>query len=161
MKTLIFSHESDIDGLGSIVLAKLAFEKVDYVLFPNVKKLELSFREYLDSGYFEKYDKVYITDLALYDPSLTIVANSSLKDKVLIFDHHQRAIDDNMNRYSFTKIVEEDKRGKRCGTDLFYEYLLQNNLIPKSKKMSEFVELTRLEDTWAWKNSGSIGQKSS
>ena len=32
MKTLIFSHVSDIDGIGGVVLAKLAFSDVDYVL---------------------------------------------------------------------------------------------------------------------------------
>ncbi len=158
-KNIIFSHESDIDGLGCIVLGQLAFEEVDYVLVPNVEKLEQTFRKYLEAGKLDKYNKVFVTDLALYDPSLTRVAKSSLKDKVLVFDHHKRAIDDNMNRYPFTKIVEEDEKGKRCGTELFYEYLLQKNLIKASEKIEQFVELIRLEDTWEWKKTGSIGEK--
>ena len=32
MRILLFTHKSDIDGLGNVVLAKLAFEEVDYVL---------------------------------------------------------------------------------------------------------------------------------
>mgnify|MGYP006990151888 FL=1 len=32
MKILLFTHKSDIDGMGNVVLAKLAFEEVDYVL---------------------------------------------------------------------------------------------------------------------------------
>ncbi len=158
-KNIIFSHESDIDGLGCVVLGKLAFGEVDYVLVPNVEKLELSFRKHIRGESLDKYNKIYVTDLALYDPSLTTVAKSPLKDKVQVFDHHKRAIDDHMNRYTFTKIIEEDENGKKCGTQLFYEYLVQNHLINASKVIDEFVELTRLEDTWEWKKSGNIGEK--
>ena len=160
-KNIIFSHESDIDGLGCIVLGKLAFhfQDIDYVLVPNVDKLEQVFRKYIDSNAFNKYEKIYVTDLALYDPALTLVNNSSLKDKVLVFDHHKRAIDDKMNKYSFATIVEEDRDGKKCGTKLFYEYLVQNDLIDQTEAIKEFVELTRLEDTWEWKKVGNFGKK--
>lgn len=154
---IIFSHESDIDGIGCIILAKLAFKELHYVLAPNVEKLELTFRDYLKSGKLEQYDKIFITDLALYDPSLTIVAESSLKGNVFVFDHHKRAIEDKMNRYSFTTILEEDNTGKRCGTNLFYEFLLKNNYIKSTKSIEQFVELTRLEDNWEWKNKGEFG----
>ena len=40
-KVIIFSHESDIDGLGCIVLGKLAFNEMDYALMPNIEKLEV------------------------------------------------------------------------------------------------------------------------
>lgn len=157
-KVIIFSHESDIDGLGCVVLAELAFKDVNYVLAPNVEKLELLFRNYLSNGSLNDYDKIYITDLALRDPSLTMVNESVLKDNVLVFDHHKRAIDDGLNRYSFTKIIEEDKNGKRCATDLFYEYLCEKSLIIPSQAISEFVELTRLEDTWQWKKDSQHGE---
>lgn len=158
-KYLIFSHESDIDGLGCIILGKLAFSKLDYILSPNIEKLESIFRNHLESSKLDKYTNIFVTDLALYDPSLSMVASTPLKDKVLIFDHHKRAIEDKVNRYSFTKIIEEDEKGKTCGTELFYEYLLTNNLISKNKALDEFVKLTRLEDTWEWKNSKTIGEK--
>ena len=32
MKVLIFTHKNDIDGMGNAVLAKLAFDNVDYIL---------------------------------------------------------------------------------------------------------------------------------
>lgn len=158
-KKILFSHESDIDGLGCAVLSKLAFKNVDCIFVPNIEKLELIFREFIELHKLDEYDDIYVTDLALYDPSLTMVAESSLKDKVHVFDHHKKAIDDNMNRYIFTKIIEKDKNGKRCGTELFYEYLVQSNLIDRSKAIDEFVELTRLEDTWEWKNSEYVGEK--
>lgn len=159
LKKIIFSHESDIDGLGCIVLSKLAFENIDYILVPNVEKLESIFKEFIESHKLDEYNDIYVTDLALYDPSLTLVAECLLKDKVHIFDHHKRAIDDGMNRYAFTKIIESDSKGKKCGTSLFYEYLIQNNLIVNTTAISEFVELTRLEDTWEWKKSRGVGEK--
>lgn len=158
-KKLIFSHENDIDGLGCVVLSKLAFEKVDYILVPNINKLETTFRKCVEQHKLNEYEDIYVTDLALYDPSLTMVAKSSLKDKVHIFDHHKSAIDDGMNRYQFTKILENDSKEKKCGTSLFYEYLIQNDLIMNTPAISKFVELTRLEDTWEWKNSQNLGQQ--
>lgn len=157
-KIIIFSHESDIDGLGSIVLSKIAFKDFDYVLLPGVEKLKETFIEYIKTNKLNNYDMIYITDLSLYEPALSMVAESSLKDKVLVFDHHQGAIEANLNRYSFTKVIEEDEKGKRCGTDLFYEHLLQNNLISRTKALDTFVEYTRLEDSWDWKKYQNLGQ---
>lgn len=157
-KYLIFSHESDIDGIGCVILAKLAFPDVDYILLPNVQKLELNFRFYLESQKLNSYSKVFITDLALYEPSLSIVANSYLRNKILVFDHHQMAIYDKMNRYDFTKIVEKDDSGSRCATDLFFEYLVSNDILMSTHSISEFVRLTKLEDTWQWKKSGVVGE---
>lgn len=157
-KYIIFSHESDIDGLGCVVLAKLAFTNIEFELFPNVEQLEITFRNYLQKNKLNNYKNIFITDLALYDPSLSIVANSSLKNKTLIFDHHQRAINDNMDRYPFTKIIEKDSNKKKCATELFYEYLVNNNFLKSTNTIKEFVELTRLEDTWEWKDYGKFGQ---
>lgn len=157
-KILLFSHESDIDGLGCVVLAKLAFKNLDYVLLPDIRKLELTFREYIQSDKLANYDRIYVTDLALYDPALTMVEESSLKDRVLVFDHHKMAIKDNMDRYSFTTIIEEENDRNRCGTELFYDYLVKNNLLVSTPALEEFVELTRLEDTWEWKKYGEIGE---
>ena len=160
-KVIIFSHESDIDGLGSIVLGKLAYDDIDYVLVPNINILETKFREYIENGLFDKYDKVFVTDLALYNPSLEMVSKDPvLSKKVLVFDHHKSAISENCNAYSFTTIIDEDENGiKRCGTDLFYQYLYSNGILKRTKILDEFVELTRLEDNWEWKNDKEKGVK--
>ncbi len=57
---MIFSHESDIDGLGNIVLGKLAFKEIDYVLEPNVNKLEETFRKYIEEGKLDEYERLYL-----------------------------------------------------------------------------------------------------
>lgn len=160
-KVIIFSHESDIDGLGCIILGKLAFPNLDYELLPNVGKLEEVFRQYITSGKLKEYDAIFITDLALYNPALSMTAEDpSLSSKVKVFDHHQFAIDDGCSIYDFTTIYERDDEGRKtCGTEMFYLYLCQNNFIKPSPQLSTLVEYTRLEDTWEWKSKGEEGIK--
>ena len=160
-KIIIFSHESDIDGLGNIVLGKVAFGDIDYVLLPGVDELEKTFRSYYEEGKLDNYDSIYITDLSLYNPALDIVSkDSNITGKLLVFDHHKTAINNGCGIYSFTKVIEEDETGlKRSGTDLFYEYLKEAGLINGTKALDSFAELTRLEDTWEWKKSGELGIK--
>ena len=153
MKVLIFSHESDIDGMGSVILGKIAFSNIDYVLASNPEPLELKFREYINDKKLYSYDKVYITDLSLSNPSLDMVHNDKLLvNKVKVFDHHEKAIKQGLNKYDFTFIEEVDETGKkRCATEIFYKYLLDNKYINKTDAIDTYVELTRLEDTWEWK----------
>lgn len=161
MKVLIFSHESDIDGLGCVVLGKMAFGEIDYVLSPGFKELEPKFREYLDSGKIYEYDKIFVTDLALYNPSLSrVYSDPNLKNKVLIFDHHAGSLAEGCGVYDFETIAEIDKEGiKTCGTRLFYEYLCVEGFLEPTNALNEFVELTRLEDVWEWKNAKEKGIK--
>ena len=56
-RIIIFSHENDIDGLGSIILGKLAFNEIDYDLSSNVNVLETKFRTMLENGELNKYDR--------------------------------------------------------------------------------------------------------
>ena len=160
-KIIIFSHESDIDGLGSIIIGKIAFGDIDYVLASNINILEEKFRDYLERGELFNYDKIYVTDLALLNPSLDMVSEDPILSlKVFVFDHHKSSIDVGCGNYNFTTIMETDENGKkRCGTDLFYEYLYSSDLILKTAALDEFVELTRLEDTWEWKTTGNQGLK--
>lgn len=102
----------------------MAFFNVDYVLCSNVEKLESIFREHLQSNMLEIYDIIFITNLTLYNPSLSMVRKSYLQDKIHIFNHHQRAVDDDVNKFSFTKIIEKDSEDKKCVTQLFYQFLV-------------------------------------
>lgn len=161
MKILLLSHESDIDGMGSVVLSKLAFENIDYELFPNVDELEVMVRKSIEDNYFDNYDTVYITDLSLLRPAIDMVnENESLKKKIKIFDHHQRAIDDGLDKYDFSTVIERDDQGnKTCATMIFYDYLVKNSYIKQNDTLKEFCEKTRLEDTWSWEEKGDFGVK--
>lgn len=152
MKILIFTHKSDIDGMGGAVLAKLAFDSVDYVLCETFD-LQNQIQKFYDNGKIYDYDMVYVTDLWLEEPMLSKVANDEkLKDKFMVFDHHESAKKEGYDKYDFALVRITDEKGMCSGTSLYYEYLMQAGLIKENKCVSDFVELTRRYDTWEWKN---------
>ena len=152
MKVLLFTHKNDIDGMGNAILAKLAFDSVDYVLcetFDLKKKVE----EYFKNKKIYEYDKIFITDLCLGEENLKqIDADEKLKGKFQIIDHHKTYEDEKYTRFSFVQVKLKNDHGLCCATSLFYEYLLSNNYLVRNDAIDEFVELTRQHDTWEWKN---------
>jgi len=152
MKVLLFTHKSDIDGMGNVVLAKLAFDEVNYVLCETFD-LQEEIARYYNDGSIYNYDRIFVTDMWLEEPTLTKVAiDKQLQDKFFVFDHHKSALKSNYNFYPFTTIRISDEKGLCCGTSLFYEYLVAMGFIDSNNKMiEEFSELTRRYDTWEWK----------
>lgn len=153
MKVLIFTHRNDIDGMGNAVLANLAFKNVDYVLCGTFDLTE-EVTKYLESKKIYEYDKVFVTDLCLEEQLLErINKDDKLKDKILNLDHHKTYDNEKYTKYPFVKIKIKNDKGLCCGTSLFYEHLLQENLLDENNEaIKEFVELTRQHDTWEWKN---------
>lgn len=152
MKVLLFTHKNDIDGMGNVILAKLAFDSVDHVLcetFDLKKKVE----EYFNNKKIYEYEKIFITDLCLGEENLKqIDEDEKLKGKFQIIDHHKTYEDEKYTRFSFVQVKLNNDHGLCCATSLFYEYLLSNNYLVRNDAIDEFVELTRQHDTWEWKN---------
>ena len=152
MKILVFGHKNCVDGCGAAILAKLAFDYVNYELC-DPYELPTLLEDYINDESIYTFDKIFIVDLWLTDPLLTKIAeDKELNGKLFIFDHHRSAIEDSLDRYPFTKIIVADELGKCCGSSLFYEYLLENNYLEKSAKgIYKLVELTRKFDTDEWR----------
>lgn len=152
MKSLIFTHKNDIDGMGNAILSKLAFKDTNYVLcgtFDLIKNVN----DFIDSKEIYNYDKIFITDLCLDIKTLNkIQKDKILIDKIQLIDHHKTYDTDEYKKYSFVKICLKTEKGLSCATSLFYEYLLENNYLKETDIINEFVELTRQHDTWEWKN---------
>ena len=89
MKVLLFTHKNDIDGMGNVVLSKLAFDDLDYELcgtFDLIGRV----KEYIESKKIYEYDKIFITDLCLDEETLFRISNDEeIKDKIQIIDHHK------------------------------------------------------------------------
>jgi len=153
MKVLLFTHKNDIDGMGSVVLSKLVFDEVDYVLCGTFNLTENVLKYYNDGSIYD-YDMIFVTDLCLEDPVLSIIAaDDKLCGKVLNFDHHKTYLNEKYTKYSFINVKVSNEFGLCSGTSLFYEYLVMNELLDGSNiSVKEFVELTRQHDTWEWKN---------
>lgn len=152
MKVLLFTHKNDIDGIGNVILSKLAFDKVDYILcgtFDLIQKVN----EFIDTKKIYEYEKIFITDLCLDEETLIkIEKDEKIKNKIQILDHHKTYAEEKYTKYSFVKVQLKNDKGLCCGTSLFYEYLKENKYLLESDITNEFVELTRQHDTWEWKN---------
>lgn len=138
MKRLIISHIADPDGVTPIILSKLVFEEIDYILSEN-KDVNDNVKNNLD-----KYDFIYVVDLNISE-ELADFIEENYKEKIMILDHHLSC--NNMNKYSF---IEVNAEGKESGTSLYYKYLLNNynnNLLNReSTKM--LVEHVRTMDIY-------------
>ena len=151
MKTLLFTHGADIDGMGSAVLSKLAFEDIDIIYARNVSDLDTKFKEEYESGRLFNYDVIYITDLSLKMDIANIVFNDErISSKLFIFDHHETALASGLNDFANCSVIVEKDGIKSCGTEIFYWYLLDNGYISKTVALDEFVEKVRREDNWEW-----------
>lgn len=150
MKVLIFSHKSDIDGMGGVVLANLAFSHVDYVLCETFN-LPTELTKYYTNNIIYDYDYIFVTDMWLEEPLLSKVANDpKLVGKFWLFDHHKSALKGN-NSYNFITVKISNEQGLCSGTSLFYDYLVSNNYLDKTNLcISAFSENTRKYDTWEW-----------
>lgn len=152
MRVLLFTHKSDIDGMGNAVLAKLAFDDVDYVLCETFN-LQNEISKYLEDKSIYDYDKVFVTDLWLMEPMVSNISKDSLlNDKFFVFDHHKSALEEDYSKFPFVTIKIEDEKGLCSGTGLFYEYLVKSGYLDGNNTLIyEFSELTRKYDTWEWK----------
>lgn len=154
MKVLLFTHKNDIDGMGNVVLAKLAFSSpVDYELCGTFDLTEAMEKHFKDGSIYD-YDHIYVTDLCPEESILSRIAeDENLKGKVQVLDHHKTFADPKYTKYPFVHVQLSDENGQCCGTSLFYKYLVDNGLLyAGDKDIKEFVELTRQHDTWEWKN---------
>ena len=123
MKILLFTHKNDIDGMGNVVLSKLAFNNVDYILCETFE-LNHKVNEFIITKKIYEYDKIFITDLCLSEELLSLINKDEiLKNKVQIIDHHKTYDNETYTRYSFVKVKIKNDKGLCCGTSLFYEYL--------------------------------------
>lgn len=146
MNVFIFSHIADCDGITPVILAKLAFDNVDYKLLDN--PIEDDFLEYISNNDFSKYDYIFMTDLCINEDTINKLDNEFI-NKFKIFDHHISNI--NMNKYDFIEVVDKDNV-KQSATSLFYRYLckeFENKMLNKNSAKT-IVEIVRLADTWAF-----------
>lgn len=151
MKVLLFTHEQDIDGIGSIIIGKQTFKDFDYI---TCKTFEVNqkINETIINNSIYNYDYIYVTDICIKEPLLTQINNDErLKDKIIVLDHHKSEIEEGNDKYPFVNIIVTNENGKTSGTSLFYDYLLTEGLLKPNNCLDEFVELTRQYDTWEWK----------
>lgn len=150
MKVLLMSHIADADGVTPVVLTDLVFDDYDYKLF-EINDLEKYILDNLHTGFFDAYDKVFLTDLCFGDEVAQEIIKTNLKDKLQVLDHHISRLP--MNKYDFITVIDEENGKKESGTSLYYRYLKEhydNELLNKDS-IKTLVDMVRSGDTWEWK----------
>ena len=150
----ILSRNNDIDGLGCIVLARVAFGKdVDTVLVKDKFDLETRVRRLIEDSSIYQCEQVFITSLPLINPSYEISSNCPyLSSHLQVIDHHQSTVDSKFTNLNFVDARSSDNGRVTCSTELFYNYLLENNYLNRTKALDDFVELTRIIETWDYQD---------
>ena len=163
-KIKLFSH-TDLDGVGCVILAYLAFERENVdVEYCNYDDVDGIIRKFYLCCNPEDYDAIYITDISVdkevaAEIDLLVTAGQKWK----LFDHHATALW--LNQYKWCEVLVEDETGlKMSGTALFYNYLVLNGFfdhyIMNDRVMNNicrFVDIVRDYDTWRWKELGEEG----
>lgn len=146
-KVLVISHEDDIDGLGGVILGYLVFKDIDYMLIHVKEQTEI-----VDFIKNSNYEKVFITDLGLEDKIADEI--NELGMNILHFDHHETNV--YASKYAFSTVEIQRNGISTCGTELFYLYLKENNLLKDNALIKRFVEDTRAYDTWDWVKNNNV-----
>lgn len=155
MKVLLFTHGSDIDGMGSIIISKCFFEHVKYY-FCEMNNLDSIIQNSIQTKEIYQYDLVFVTDLCPSNELLNQIAkDKELDNKFILIDHHKTSLN-MVGDFSFVHITIKDRKGQCCATSLFYEYLIENYQLERREIIDTYAELTRLEDTWEWKVKNNI-----
>ena len=150
-KKLIISHVADIDGLNSVVLSKIVYPNIDYILV-EFAELEEAVKNLYETNKYLEYNEIFIVDVSIRGNLPEYIFNRpNLANKIKHFDHHLTEAKDN-NYYFVNEVLEEDNKPV-CGTSLFYDYLIKDckNSILLSNKVKGLVECTRCRDNWLTK----------
>lgn len=166
MKIKIFTH-TDLDGIGCVVLAYLAFGKenvdVEYCNYDDVDGKVEALME--NEDLYRSYDRIFITDISVSDWVASMIDILDKADrKVRLFDHHGTAL--RLDKYEWCTVTECWHISNICiktsGTELFSNHALwserfDNYDLDVRKKIVRFVTIVRNYDTWRWKELGEDG----
>ena len=137
-KKLIISHQADIDGMGSVIIAKKIFGDIDYILC-EVKDLESIFQTDLSM-----YESIYGCDLKISEELENLILSKGLN--VRWFDHHGTTVRENNAPFVTATVTLNDQ--KTCGTELFYNEMVNSYDSINNDFFKELVEGIRANDTW-------------
>lgn len=148
-KTIYWVSDSDLDGIGSIIVGK-------YYLDSVCKKITIystAERDLPDFDFEEanKSDYILFTDIA--PKSLDFHNQINSKNNIFIFDHHASSRQElgELDNYYFTDL--------KCGAKIFFDSLTEN--IRVKKTIYQFVELVDIYDRFVtssnlWKNAKAL-----
>ena len=150
-KRAYLNTDNDLDGMGPFLVLKKSFPNMKINTTYCGKKDGQADNRVLEI--LEEMDTesiLFITDIGIRKETADIV-DRYYRDgyKVVLLDHH--ISNEFLNDYEWAKVESVNSNGvKTCATTLFYEYLVEKNIIEHNHLISCFAEKVRLYDTWDW-----------
>ena len=146
----IFTH-TDLDGVGCAVLAKYYNPEIE-VEFCDYDNVNQKVNDFLDNNI--ALGDLYITDISV---SEEIAERLEYDTDFILLDHHPTALGLNKFKCCTVRVEDENTGIKTCGTEMFYQWLVEYEYLNKSKVLDKFVEIIRDYDTWRWPELGADG----
>ena len=141
MRTIIISHEEDLDGVASAVMLTYALlqrdkQKAVFTVFANYNNVDEIVEQHARNA-----DEIFISDLCLRNTGLSAFWNHLPADRVTIIDHHSQT-SASLEAWKGTMTPIFDDSGSKCATDLVFE----NFVIPLTSfaAFKQHGELERL-----------------
>lgn len=151
-KVKLFTH-NDLDGIGCQIVGRLAFDDIDTTIVRNPQDASKKVAEFVNSGAFTNYDKIFITDISVDEATAELINNLEWElHRFSLLDHHGTA--EFLNKYNWAEVSVKGALGKNSGTNMFYEFLSMHGFFQREiyrDALTVFVEKVRRYDTWEWK----------
>lgn len=150
--------DSDLDGLGCGLIAKLAYGDnviISYCTYHNLNRRVDGTINNPENDEME----IFITDLSVNkDVEAKLKKRYKQGKHIKMIDHHVTA--NHFNEYEWGHVqAEYDDGRKTCATSLFYEYMIENGKMERNIALEEFIELVRQYDTWEWEETNNTKAK--
>lgn len=132
MRVILFSHESDVDGIFSTAIGLIRYPQARTFFLDYSKE---SFMKIINQFFFsnESQEKnlYIISDLGFNDSLLSIFKSTlnnlnKIKNEIIWVDHHPWSKNTIDEIHSFVELILDDS-GKKCATELMYERFLLDN----------------------------------
>ena len=175
MRTIICSHEADIDGMYSAAVALIKYPDARISFYNyGLKNFRKMFEYIKNEAKKSKKGLVIISDLGINDERISALALEIIhyvKQRqwhVVWVDHHpwQKEFLDSLRKIC---AIYHDSSGRKCATEIMYEKLTRKNKIAKQLKYiahsSDFMINVKNHDSRVselihfYRNSSGSGQK--
>jgi oligoribonuclease NrnB/cAMP/cGMP phosphodiesterase (DHH superfamily) len=132
MRVVLFSHESDVDGIFSTAIGLIRYPQARTFFLDYSKE---SFMKIINqiffSNEFQEKNLFIISDLGFNDSLLNIFKGTlnnfnKIKNEIIWVDHHPWSKNTIDEIHSFVELILDDS-GKKCASELIYERFLLDN----------------------------------
>lgn len=149
-KLLLFTH-TDLDGYSCFIISKHYCNYVRFFMC-DYSNIENKMREQMEQGNILDYDMVILSDLSISVSFAKEFHTYCQRYDIpfYIIDHHEKAIDIELDKLDFATVLIENKDKLTCGTELLNDFFIELGG-DSNKALEDYIEQVRQYDVWDWK----------